>query len=51
MSEYEQTLQDVATELGKYAKIKALVDAGLYEGDALTFYAHVIAIVKGEGDV
>lgn len=49
MSEYETTMQKIASDFRKYAKIKALIDAGQYEGDALTFYAHVVAIIKGEG--
>lgn len=48
MSEYEQAMQKIADDLSKYEKIKALIDAGQYEGDALTFYAHVVAIIKGE---
>lgn len=50
MSEYEQTMQKIESDLTKYAKIKALIDAGKYEGDALTFYAHVVAIINGEDE-
>lgn len=50
MSEYEQAVEEVRKKLTKLAKIETLIKAQTYEGDALTFYAHVVAIIKGEDE-
>ncbi|TDR55089.1 hypothetical protein [Paenilisteria rocourtiae] len=50
MSEYEQAIEEMRVRLTKLAKIETLIEAQTYKGDALTFYAHVVAIVNGKDD-